>query len=463
MATTSVWGIPTSATPAAQAATTTTNSAKTMQDIMDEALAMRLYEEECRALEQELNADSANAFAHMQQSRESRSRDAQLLGAHSFADFEDYEEYYEGDGDEETKQPRADASAGADAVARPVPVSGAAAGPVAAPTAKPTISSAKAAAPAPTKKHVDRSSQIKDAGKGFNSIRESMRKQLKNEKNGLSGRVESEKHATRNGVLDERTTLILQKMINRGELDEVHGLVQSGKEAQVYFAVGTDEETMRERHFAVKVFKTTLNEFSNRHEYITGDRRFDVHFAKKSMRRQIQTWTEREYRNLCRAVKHIRAPQPLAFKEHVIVMDFIGENGYPAPTLKEAQLTHAQLCHAYADVLQAVRTLVQDAHLVHADLSEYNILFYKQKCWIIDFGQAADRTHPDFHEYLQRDLQNVHRFFERAGLPTASEDAVGLLSADAAFEFVTSETPLEAVAAFPALRKLLDEKKRSQP
>ncbi|TYZ67880.1 hypothetical protein PybrP1_011351, partial [[Pythium] brassicae (nom. inval.)] len=146
-------------------------------------------------------------------------------------------------------------------------------------------------------------------------------------KNGLSGgRVEAEKHATRSDVLDERTQLILQKLINRGELDAVHGAVRGGKEARVYFAVGTDERTMRERQLAVKVFKTTLNAFSNRHEYVTGDRRHDLHFAKKSQRRQLQAWTEREFRNLSRAVKHVRAPQPLAFKEHVIVMDFVGEN-----------------------------------------------------------------------------------------------------------------------------------------
>ncbi|TYZ68503.1 hypothetical protein PybrP1_012618, partial [[Pythium] brassicae (nom. inval.)] len=154
---------------------------------------------------------------------------------------------------------------------------------------------------------------------------------------------------------------------------------------------------------------------------------------------------------------------PLAFKEHVIVMDFVGENGYPAPTLKDAALTPAQLGHAYADVLQAVRTLTQDAHLVHGDLSEYNILFFQHKCWLIDFGQAADRSHPNYHAFLKRDLANVHTFFERAGLPDASADSVGLLAPDAAFEFVTSKKPLHTLAAFPALRKLLDEKRRSQP
>lgn len=434
-------------------------TSKTMQDIMDEALALKLYEEECRALEREINAShysSNSAFAHM---RDMRDRETPLLGAHSFADFEDYEEYYEAiEGEQTPIRPSGDG----DARSLQVPVVATttqASKPAAA--AKPATF--KPSFPGMKKQQYDRSLVVDDAGKGYNSIRESLRKQQKNEKNGLSGRVEAAKHATRNGVLDERTERILQKMINRAELDEVHGCVQSGKEAHVYFAIGTDEQTMRARQFAVKVFKTTLNEFSNRHEYVTGDRRFDLHFVKKSMRRQLQTWTEKEFRNLSRAVKHVRAPQPLLFKEHVLVMDFVGENGYPAPTLKDAELTEAQLGHAYADILQAVRTLYQDAHLVHADLSEYNILFHKQKCWLIDFGQATDRTHPEFSAYLKRDLQNVHRFFEKAGLPVATAEVVGLLTLDAAYEFVTTETPLAVVNAFPPLKDMLNKKRSQQP
>ncbi|TYZ63262.1 hypothetical protein PybrP1_009453 [[Pythium] brassicae (nom. inval.)] len=145
-----------------------------MQDIMDEALAMRLYEEDCRAFEQELNAAhvSANAFAHMQQSRDARNRDAQLLGAHSSADYEDYEEYYEEAAEAEPRDHTGAATAAG----------------VSPPAATP--SSAKPAAAM-------------------------------------------------------AASLILQKLINRGELDAVHGAVRGGKETRVYFAVGTDERTQR--------------------------------------------------------------------------------------------------------------------------------------------------------------------------------------------------------------------------
>lgn len=52
-------------------------------------------------------------------------------------------------------------------------------------------------------------------------------------------------------------------------------------------------------------------------------------------------------------------------------------------------------------------------HLVHADLSEYNILWYENKCWIIDVGQAVEPTHPHALHFLHRDCTNIIRQVER--------------------------------------------------
>lgn len=256
-------------------------------------------------------------------------------------------------------------------------------------------------------------------------------------------------------MLDTRTVRLLQKLINRGDLDEVHGCVQSGKEASVYFAVGTEPETFKKRQYALKIFKTTLSAFSNRKDYIIGDRRYDLAFHKKDRRRQINEWSDKEFRNLSRASKWIRAPVPLAIKDHVVVMEFIGNaaDGLSAPTLKEvaASMTTSQLVHAYTDVLAATRTLFHKAKLVHSDLSEYNVLYHKNKCWLIDFGQAVDQTHPRFLEYLRRDLANLHKFFGKHGVADASvaeeEGLVGLLTVDEAFEWVTGSDSITATYA----------------
>ncbi|DAZ94541.1 TPA: hypothetical protein N0F65_002193 [Lagenidium giganteum] len=399
-------------------------SPQSMQAIMDEALAVQLYEEECRLLEREINADQlTDPFDRM--AMVDKTRYENLLGADS---------YMEGGnaGDDESD----DEITINTAMVR-------------------TRTQAAGQQPSQTQSRAafDRSQQVEGTGSGLNSIRESLRRQDKDAKNGRRGRVEASKRATHGSVLDPRTQILLHKMINKEIFDEVHGCVQSGKEAHVFYAAGTDPDTMKDRHLAVKIFKTTLNEFRNRHEYVTGDRRFDLHFAKKSDSRQIKIWTEKEYKNLCRVMHcKIPAPVPVAFKDHVVVMEFIGSNGWSAPLLKDAELSDAQLRYAYVDVLHSMRTMYQDAKLVHADLSEYNVLYHKQRCWIIDFGQATDETHPEHETFLRRDIDNTNTFFANRGVPVATAEEPGTLSDDDAFLYVTSPAATDLLAAYPSLK-----------
>lgn len=51
---------------------------------------------------------------------------------------------------------------------------------------------------------------------------------------------------------------------------------------------------------AVKVFKTTLNEFRNRDRYIKDDYRFKDKFGKVNPHKLVQLWAEKEMHNLKR-------------------------------------------------------------------------------------------------------------------------------------------------------------------
>jgi RIO kinase 2 len=51
--------------------------------------------------------------------------------------------------------------------------------------------------------------------------------------------------------------------------------------------------------------------------------------------------------------------------------------------------------------------------IIHADLSEFNIMVDESGPKIIDWPQAVEVTHPHAQELLERDLVNVLRFFER--------------------------------------------------
>jgi RIO kinase 1 len=131
----------------------------------------------------------------------------------------------------------------------------------------------------------------------------------------------------------------------------------------------------------------------------------------------VQLWAEKEVRNLkrlCMTGGLIKAPRPYLLKNNVIVMEFIGEDGLGAPRLKDAELPDLQ--QVYAEVLFIMRRMYHLCRLVHADFSEYNMLYYKGEVWVIDVSQAVEHDHPMALDFLRRDCANINDFFKRKGL-----------------------------------------------
>ena len=94
---------------------------------------------------------------------------------------------------------------------------------------------------------------------------------------------------------------MLFKLVDSGLLEEVNGCVSTGKEACVYHARGGSADgRVLPTEVAIKVFKTTLNEFKTRDKYIKDDYRFKQRFRKQNPRKVIQMWAEKEYHNLRR-------------------------------------------------------------------------------------------------------------------------------------------------------------------
>ena len=122
-------------------------------------------------------------------------------------------------------------------------------------------------------------------------------------------------------------------------------------------------------------------------------------------------WAEKEYRNLARleTVK-IPAPRPVGFQENIVVMTLVGGNGVAAPQLNE--LEAGDYDSVSRMVLSALERLVSRAHLVHGDLSPYNIVVWDEKPYIIDISQAVLVSHPDAARLLEADFRNVAAFFE---------------------------------------------------
>ena len=128
-------------------------------------------------------------------------------------------------------------------------------------------------------------------------------------------------------------------------------------------------------------------------------------------------WAEKELHNLRKMARFgVKVPRAVALKKHVLVMEFIGSEGQPAPKLKDALLSTAEWEIAYEETLQTMRTLYSDCHLVHADLSEYNILWHEGGCRFIDVSQSVEPNHPEGLTFLMRDCANVADFFRKKGV-----------------------------------------------
>jgi RIO kinase 1 len=210
-------------------------------------------------------------------------------------------------------------------------------------------------------------------------------------------------------VFDKSTLMIVYRLLNRRYIKSIAGVVRSGKESRIYWGIGK-----RNKSIAIKIFLTTSAEFKKgRMVYIQGDERFKS--TRTDTRSLVNLWALKEFRNLQQADKAgVRVPFPLKVEGNVLLMEFIGRNGVPAPLLRESPLDHPG--RMYDLIAEAVRQLYQKAQLVHGDLSEYNIMIANSKPIIFDFAQSVPPQHPMARTFLERDLKQLNEYFSKIGV-----------------------------------------------
>ncbi len=233
---------------------------------------------------------------------------------------------------------------------------------------------------------------------------------------------DSEERKIYEEVLDGRTLKVLYKLSAKGYIKALGGVVSTGKEANVFYADGVIDG--EERPVAVKIYRIETSEFYKMDEYLFGDKRFDMRrISKKDL---IFTWVEKEFRNLERAFDSgVNVPEPFVYMKNVLIMEFLGEDEKAAPTLVELGRSLAELTDVeefFWKVVENLKKLYRDAELVHADVSEYNIMFYREEPYLIDMGQAVLIDHPYANTYLERDVKNLLRFFSKFGIKLSVEE-----------------------------------------
>jgi RIO kinase 1 len=210
-------------------------------------------------------------------------------------------------------------------------------------------------------------------------------------------------------VFDHAALLTIASLIGDGVISTLDYPVSTGKEANVFH--GTDASG---RAKALKIYRIATATFRNIALYIEGDPRFRR--VKRGTKPTIFAWAQKEYKNLVRmGDAGVRVPDPERVLDNVLVMEYIGDESRPAPTLREVALEDPGA--VYEDVVANLKA-IRKSGLVHADLSEYNFLWWQDRVVVIDVGQAVPLDHPHADEWFRRDVTNVARFFKKLGVDT---------------------------------------------
>ena len=214
-------------------------------------------------------------------------------------------------------------------------------------------------------------------------------------------------------------TLAINALVKANVLEAFGKPLGVGKEADVYDAL-----TPAAQQVAVKFHRlgrTSFKQTKRKRGYVT------KYTYTPDWHHQSRIATKKEYKALeILYPKGVAVPKPIKQNRHVLVMSMI----------EGAELYHYQeLPNPQAvlnEILVNIRKAYRDAHIIHVDLSPYNIILQpNQHILIIDWPQYVTIKHPNAQQLLERDLQNVLRYFQRKHkLKTKLKEALTYIKED---------------------------------
>jgi RIO kinase 1 len=222
------------------------------------------------------------------------------------------------------------------------------------------------------------------------------------------------------------------------------GVLKTGKEAQINLIerIGADGKSChvaRKRYLPREVKeKGTLERmgvqqasaFRHDVEYREGrqfrrtrDRRAVERMSTYGKRLLQDRWTGHEHEIMTRLWQAgMTVPYPLMYGEETLDLEYIGDPDGAAPQLFASRLSDELLVSAFEQLIDGLRIMV-GAGVAHGDLSAYNLLWWQDTLWFIDFPQAVDiAANPQGLNFLHQDVSNVCAWFIRRGLAVDPEE-----------------------------------------
>jgi RIO kinase 1 len=209
----------------------------------------------------------------------------------------------------------------------------------------------------------------------------------------------------------------IEPLVVAGLVDSVSRQLMSGKEAMIY-VVRCGEEVR-----CAKVYKEAdKRAFRQSVDYTEGRRVKNSRRARAmekgsryGRKAKEEAWQSTEVDALLRlAAAGVRVPQPYNFVDGVLLMELVTDaEGNAAPRLNDVILTPEQARDIHRGLIREVVRMLC-AGVVHADLSEYNVLLSHEGPVIIDLPQAVDAaSNAHAAAMLERDVANITAYLGR--------------------------------------------------
>jgi len=225
------------------------------------------------------------------------------------------------------------------------------------------------------------------------------------------------------GFVEEATIGVpeLDPFVSAGLITRVHATLTSGKEGTVYCCRA--HPSTRRKFLAAKVYrrhaasshKWSLTYFEGRERLLKPQVmravRTRTEFGKEVA---ASLWVSAEYETLQTLhAAGVGTPEPIALGDRAVLMEYIGDGAAPATQLRGIEPTQPEARELCEQVIDGIACMLRH-HIVHADLSPYNVLVWKGRVRIIDVPQAVDvRFNGAALELLSRDVGHICTFFRR--------------------------------------------------
>lgn len=193
--------------------------------------------------------------------------------------------------------------------------------------------------------------------------------------------------------------------------------LKSGKEAKVWIVKSETDDSfyaLKIYHdFHSRAFQTQKNYLQDRYIGDGANIRRAIRKGNEVGRQFMQeTWVMREqYFLKTLAGQSPYIPKMIKPLKNGVLMEYIGDEQGPAPRLSEVKIP-PEVWQETADILIDLIELFLANGIIHGDFSAFNVLWWKDRPYAIDFPQAIDvRESKRVSELLKRDIRNILVYF----------------------------------------------------